>query len=165
MMSAYWSETRWNQCWAWTPLITSQKSTFFQFSPVLVPDWWYILKLQHDTYTTSRFVISFQKIHSSKCDICLNIRHLYGLGRISSRAIFVLCAVLFCLALTSLSVYELLHTESETGHILPHPEQTVEKCSVKKPGFTVYGRNVSVYWLKFKIVDSYLLPYSCLSEH
>jgi hypothetical protein len=56
----------------------------------------------------------------------------------------VLCVVLSCVILISLNVYE-LHTESEIGHILPRPEEAVEKCSVKKPGFTVYGRNVSVY--------------------
>jgi hypothetical protein len=57
----------------------------------------------------------------------------------------VLCLILFCVALTSLIVYELHHTETDTGNILPHPDQAVEKCSVKKPGFAVYGRNVSLY--------------------
>lgn len=62
----------------------------------------------------------------------------------------MLCVMLICVALTSLSVYELRHAESDMGHVLPHPEQVVEKHSVKKPGFAVYGRNVSVYCFRFK---------------
>lgn len=60
----------------------------------------------------------------------------------------MLC-VLFCVALTALNVYLLLHTEADVGHILQQPGQVVEKHSAKKPGFAVYGRNVSVYWFRF----------------
>jgi hypothetical protein len=61
------------------------------------------------------------------------------------------------MALTSLIVYELLHAESDRGHVLPRPEQVVEKHSVKKPGFAVYGRNVSVHCSGFKTGNSYFL--------
>ncbi|XP_021934388.1 tubulin polyglutamylase TTLL6 isoform X2 [Zootermopsis nevadensis] len=84
-----------------------------------------------------------QKIHSVKCDTCLNTTCVYGLGRISSRGIFVLF-ILACVAVTALNVYLLRHTEADSGHILPHPE----KNSVKKPGFAVYGRNVDSGYLK-----------------
>ncbi|XP_023717946.1 probable tubulin polyglutamylase ttll-15 isoform X2 [Cryptotermes secundus] len=60
----------------------------------------------------------------------------------------MLCVMLICVALTSLSVYELRHAESDRGYVLPHPEQVVEKDSVKKPGFAVYGRNVDAGYLK-----------------
>jgi hypothetical protein len=56
----------------------------------------------------------------------------------------VLCVLLFCVALTALNVCLLLHTEAGAGHILPHPGQAGEH-SIKKPGFAVYGRNVSVF--------------------
>jgi hypothetical protein len=69
---------------------------------------------------------------------------VYGLGRISNRGIFVLCVVLFCVAQTALNIYLLLHAEADVGQILPYPGHVVEKHSVKKPGFAVYGRNVSV---------------------
>ncbi|GFG31355.1 hypothetical protein Cfor_12923 [Coptotermes formosanus] len=88
------------------------------------------------------------KIHSARCDTCLNTVYVYGLGRISNRGIFVLCALLFCMALTALNVYELHNTQSDTGHVLPHPGQVTEKNSVKKPGFAVYGRNVDAGYLK-----------------
>jgi hypothetical protein len=53
------------------------------------------------------------------------------------------------MTLTALNVYELNDTQPDTGHILPHPGQVTEKNSVKKPGFAVYGRNVSVYCFRF----------------
>lgn len=56
----------------------------------------------------------------------------------------MLCVLLFCMALTALNVYELNDTQSDSGQVLPHPGQVTEKISVKKPGFAVYGRNVSV---------------------
>ena len=92
---------------------------------------------------------SFQKIHSARCDTCLNTHYVYGLGRISKRGVLVLCVLLFCMTLTALNVYELNDTQPDTGHILPHPGQVTEKNSVKKPGFAVYGRNVSVYCFRF----------------
>ena len=100
------------------------------------------------SFTFSLF-LSFQKIHSGRCDTCLNTHYVYGLGRISNRGIFVLCVLLFCVALTALNVYELHNTQSDAGHVLPHPGQVTEKNSVKKPSFAVYGRNVSVYFFKF----------------
>lgn len=77
----------------------------------------------------------------------------------------MLCVMLICVALISLSVYELCHAESDRGHVLPHPEQVVEKDSVKKPGFAVYGRNVSVYYFRFKTGNSYLFLMSCLCDN
>lgn len=74
---------------------------------------------------------------------------MYGLGRISNRGVVVLSVLLFCMTLTALNVYELSYTQSDSGHILPHPGQVTDKNSVKKPGFAVYGRNVSVYRFRF----------------
>jgi hypothetical protein len=74
---------------------------------------------------------------------------VYGLGRISNRGVVVLCVLLFCVILTALNVYELNDTQLDSGQVLPHPSQVTEKNSVKKPGFAVYGRNVSVYFLRF----------------
>lgn len=56
----------------------------------------------------------------------------------------MLCVILFCVALTALNIYLLLRAEVDVGQILPYPGPVVEKHSVKKPGFTVYGRNVSM---------------------
>jgi len=53
------------------------------------------------------------------------------------------------MTLTVLNVYELNDTQSDSGHVLPHPGQVTEKNAVKKPGFAVYGRNVSVYFFRF----------------
>jgi len=74
---------------------------------------------------------------------------VYGLGRISNSGVLVLCVLLFCMTLTVLNVYELNDTQSDSGHVLPHPGQVTEKNAVKKPGFAVYGRNVSVYFFRF----------------
>jgi len=93
--------------------------------------------------------ISLQKVHSARCDTCSNTHYVYGLGRISNSGVLVLCVLLFCMTLTVLNVYELSDTQSDSGHVLPHPVQVTEKKAVKKPGFAVYGRNVSVYFFRF----------------
>jgi hypothetical protein len=59
------------------------------------------------------------------------------------------------MTLTALNVYELNDTQSDIGRVFPHPGQVTEKISVKKPGFAVYGRNVSVYFFRFFNSSSY----------
>jgi hypothetical protein len=63
------------------------------------------------------FFLFFQKTHSARCDISLNTHYVNGLRRISNGGIFVLCVLLFCVALTALSIYELRNTQSDTGHV------------------------------------------------